>query len=472
MGCSDLKFLLIALLLLMSKTCLPPCSALEEQPAQKTERIVFSDSQATEKIFAIDRAVVLECISLSRFNIRYHLEANRHWSTRDWLYPLGQELGTGASFANAIDDINQRAKGLDKLDRISRSAQKGGLESAIVGSSLSGTSSVFELAQNVFFQFRASRLGFSNAAAIAYVHARLNSIDRLLEDRARLVVLVSDPKKRQILELEGRLLQRIRGQLLFEFRKWSVQSKEVAWREGTFYAVNAIQNYITCSSSIMSLQGFSNPNFRGASAISAVIADSLATINPPFRTAVGIYMRKIQRRRLVRSFPEISLWVREDSSVDWEQLKQLVERNLDPVKDVKDIEEITYLSKRSRRFDVALDKESAKIDKFRRVAAQQAISGPAIGFASLVRSVLFTIAFYGYRHNRATANQLSFAGRISQASGQSYSLIVTPTTAIAGAIYKRRLSERGELPAQKFEERLQKLDEWEQRLKTSHPWTP
>src|SRR5271154_1323735 len=69
MGCSDLKFLLIALLLLMSKTCLPPCSALEEQPAQKTERIVFSDSQATEKIFAIDRAVVLECISLSRFNI-------------------------------------------------------------------------------------------------------------------------------------------------------------------------------------------------------------------------------------------------------------------------------------------------------------------------------------------------------------------------------------------------------------------
>jgi hypothetical protein len=472
MGCSDLKFLLIALLLLMSKTCLPPCWALEEQSAAKAGSVVLSDSQATEKVFEIDRAVVLECISLSRFNIRYHLEANRHWSTRDWLYPLWQELGTGASFANTIDDLNQRAKGLDKLDRISKSAQKGGLESAIVGSSLSGTSSAFELAQNVFFQIRARRLGFSNAAAIAYVHARLNSIDRSLEDRAHLVVLVSDLRKRQMLELEGTLLKRIRGQLLFEFKKWSVHSKEIAWREGTFYAVNAIQNYITCASSMMSLKGFSNPNYRGAAAISAVVADSLATINPPFRTAIGIYMRKIQRRRLVHSFRESSLGAREDSTVDWEQLKQLVERNLDPVKDVNDIEEITFLSERSRRLDLALDKESEKIDKFRRVAAQQAISGPAIGFASLVRSVLFTIAFYGYRHNPVTANQLSFAGRISQASGQSYSLIVTPTTAITGAIYKRRLSERGELPAQKFEERLRKLDEWEQRLKTSHPWTP
>jgi len=114
-------------------------------------------------------------------------------------------------------------------------------------------------------------------------------------------------------------------------------------------------------------------------------------------------------------------------------------------------------------------KTNEHIDKLRRVAGQQAISGPVIGLASVARSVLLTVAYYGYHDKREIINRLSFAGRISQTFGQSYSLIATPTAQIKGYINRRRLKQRQQLPEQVLAARVIKLDGLKARIESSHP---
>jgi hypothetical protein len=64
---------------------------------------------------------------------------------------------------------------------------------------------------------------------------------------------------------------------------------------------------------------------------------------------------------------------------------------------------------------------------------------------------------------------LTFAGSISQASGQAYALIATPTAAFMHFKYKRKLAKRGELPSQVLKKRLMALDDLEKQLKAARP---
>ncbi len=121
--------------------------------------------------------------------------------------------------------------------------------------------------------------------------------------------------------------------------------------------------------------------------------------------------------------------------------------------------------------DNMLDAETTRIQKLRRVAAQQAISGPLIGLAALSRSILSAVAHYDYPKQAKVRNQLNFAGAIPQVVGQGYSLINTPTAAIMNARYKKKLAKRGELPEQMLKKRLKSLDALEIQLKAVHPWT-
>jgi hypothetical protein len=155
--------------------------------------------------------------------------------------------------------------------------------------------------------------------------------------------------------------------------------------------------------------------------------------------------------------------------IKWNELGKLLASKQSTSINQKFLTEEGILSERSQKLDSYLVTETAKIQTLRRVAAQQAISGPLIGMASLARSILYTVSYYGYGHSPQTVNNLAFAGRISQASGQAYSLLNTPTVAIYHFWYKRKLSKRGELPEQILQQRLKRLDNLEKQINSFSP---
>ena len=421
--------------------------------------------QSRRDIREVDRAIYLKLIELSRFNIRYHLAANYHQKWRSFTYPLAREAGTACSFAASLNDIDQQAGNIDNPARISKNAIKNSIACTITGNAISGSASGIELAQNTWVMLRARKGGFSSKGSLVHVKELVASFDELLERRNRLIEKVPLAKGRQVRSLESQLLRHLRNELLVEFREWSCHSRDRAWRENTFYTIDSGQSFLRMSASIIARKALEEPDLAGSAIICATVSNSLATVNPILANLVGWTVRKKQERTFDAQFPSVKT---EGSQHNLElRLGELEAQRPDDVPD-EFLRQYTFLTDRAKRLDKALERESNEIERFRRVAQQQSVVGPAVGLTGLASSILSATAFYGYRREPITANKLGLSGRISQTTGQSIALVITPYTAIRGALKRRSLSRRGELPEQILERRLRDLDELEARIQRTY----
>lgn len=442
--------------------------------AQGPEVASAATADSFEKVSSIDRSLLLNLIKLARFNIRFHQEANRHQPWRTLTYAGGREAGTAVSFSSSLIDLKQRVRGLDDPALISRNALKNAVTASLVGSAISGSASSLELAQNTWVMLQAGKNGYSPKASCATVKSIIDETDVLFAERERVVsTLPQALNQRRIYELESELLHHIRQQLLVEFRAWSCHSRGQAWRENTFYGVDALQNFTRMSAAIIGLKGFSQPSLGGAAAVTTVVANSAATLNPLLCGIVGMSMRRYQMGRLVRELPLEPPLLEAQPLLEL-RLKMNPKMNLDLVdksneSTAKLLEEAVSLGDKSQKLDLAIDRENQDIERLRRVAQQQTIAGPLIGLTSMPGAVLGTLAFYNYRFDRVTTNKMLFAGRISALSGQTFALVQTPFTVFTGLRKSDRLRKQGSLPAQLLEERIKNLDRLEEQILATRP---
>jgi hypothetical protein len=453
-------------------TLASPTSSQSSATAPSDASVAASRQLFKSTVARLDRKIMLECIKLARFNAQYHDGVNRKNFAQEWLYPMQREAGTALAFSNTIVDIRQRARGLKDPSLISRTAQKKGLECALIGQAITGTSSAVQLLQNLNHTRIATKNGFSPAAATATVKGFVANIDAMLAERAKLVAAENLLRSKDLYELQGRLLAHIKNQLLFEFKNWSVGSRFTEWSEDTFFAIDSAQGYTQMSSSLCSLQGFSKREYGGAAAITGLVGNALVTFNPVIRTVVGHTVARIERNRLDKIFPQGL--PRKIDDVLAECNLPVDPRDVDETSSLE-TKELAFLIRRTEELDGPLDKEVQHVVNLRRIADQQAISGPLIGLAGVTRSVLNTVAYYqstpsgsaNYERTRVVSNQLNLSGRIVQSTGQAYSLINTPYTEVKHFLYKRRLRKTGQLPKQLLAQRLARLDELEKRVKAS-----
>ncbi|CAN5517621.1 hypothetical protein BH10CYA1_BH10CYA1_54270 [soil metagenome] len=461
----DWKFLLAALLLITMQALSPGAQSKERVLSDRVTENSFSSDPNRDDLFNNDKKILLECIKIIRFNVKFHEEANRRWWWRDWLYPLEKEASTGLTFANSVVDIRQRSRGLQNTDLISKVAQKKGLDCAITGHALGGMASTLELAQNGLVVLRARKNHFSPKQSVAFVKSGVDIIDKLLIDRERILALDVSSDQYQVRVLQGRLLKHIRNQVVFEFTQWSVNSREVEWRENTFYAIDALQNFTSMGSSITSLHNLTASNLGEEAAVSSLVAHSLETLNPLIRTFAGACIGKYQRWHLSKVFPQDKPRTMKQLLNDWTELDSLISSS--KLSNDESLRELAFLVRKSQNFDGPLDDEVKSIEHLRRVADQQAISGPLIGLTKVAESSCDLVAENGYASD--VSNRIKLAGKISDASGQGYSLLATPTAKALHYRYTKRLSRQGKLPSQIMHERLIKLDQLEAKIEAARP---
>ena len=211
---------------------------------------------------------------------------------------------------------------------------------------------------------------------------------------------------------------------------------------------------------IVGLKGFNHPHLGGTAAISALVANSAATLNPIICSLAGYSVKKYQLMKLARAFPIERPGLPDQALSDLKAQDPVYSDDVDS----KMLNEVIALNDRSERIDINLDRENTDLERLRRVAQQQTVAGPLIGLTSMPGAILGTLAFYQYRTNRDATNKMLFAGRIAGLSGQSYALIQTPVTAVAGVIKHNKLKRAGELPSQLLAERLNNLDKLKEHI--------
>lgn len=425
----------------------------------------------------IDKQIMQLCIDLARFNISYHQSVNKKTFFQQWIYPMARETGTALSFSNTLIDLSQRARGLRNPDLISKDSQKSGVKCALIGQAISGSASGTALAGNLMQSYLAGRAGYSPAKSAKTVSSFVGKIDALLAERARIIVAQNLDDPDHVYALQSRLLDHLKNQLIYEFKTWSIRSRSTEWSEDTFYALDSLQSFTQLASSCISLKAFNNPRLSGAAAISNLSANTIVTLNPIVRTLVGRFAAAVEQRRLSRMFPKSRPHVIKEVLAEMGKDLTLAAKDDTATAEVK---ELAFLVRRSAELDEPLNKEVLKFEKLRRVADQQAVSGPLIGLTGVTRGILNTTAFYatqnksssdssessdGPSQNALLSNRLNFAGRTVQACGQAYSLVLTPTTEIRHFLYRRQLRRRGEAPDQLLHQRLVRLQQIETRVR-------
>jgi hypothetical protein len=209
------------------------------------------------------------------------------------------------------------------------------------------------------------------------------------------------------------------------------------------------------------MKTFDNPEIGRYAVVTALVANSAATLNPIIRNLAGIAIRKHQERKLKNLFPfERPELPSSELDALQEKLTQEEHQKEHNVDHQAWLGKVAALNQRSEKVDIQLDRETKEIDRYRQIAQQQSISGPLIGLTGVTSSTLATVAVYGYPRDFDTVNKLGFAGRITQATGQAYALTNTPYTIIRGMIQNRELRRRGELPTQILQERLDRLNKF------------
>jgi hypothetical protein len=317
--------------------------------------------------------------------------------------------------------------------------------------------------------FQARKKGYSPQQSELFVRNALSRIDALLDKRETLLPPVppqgSSPNVR-IIALEGRLLRHIRNQILYQFKTWSVRSRQVEWSENTFYALDAAQNFTSAASSIAALQAFSDRHARAPSALMFLTASSIVTFNPIVRNLAGRFIKHHQFGHLSKVFPQPRPRTKEQLLADWQDLQDFEGGTVSGAIEDRDTQAMIFLVSHSESMDQALEQSESRLRKTQRVADQQAISGPLIGLLSLTRGICSTISVYG-GYNSLIRNRIDLSGRISQATGQTYSLIATPVAKIENERLRRRLIRQGRLPDVVLQARLRKLDEMEAKIANS-----
>lgn len=453
-----LKLLLVCLILLSNSS---DCLA---QPLNNQTGDPFITIDQRKKLRQLDTKIILNCLELARFNIDFHQEANKHWAWRSILYPLAKETGTAMSFANVVSDLGQRGRSFNRPDRRSNGVRRRGLYTTATGKVIAGTGSALELSQNGLVCLLANKKGFSPKKSLRFVLKKRNVINSALDERDALISKLNKGERRELLALESLLLRRIKNRLIREFKRWSTLSREQMWKENVFYALDVSQESINFSNNILSLGTNAHPNNSKNAAILGLVAKSIATLNPLIRSATGKCVAKYQRWRLDKALPEEDTLKAKKLLAPFGEDQELIALAKSKSASARQIEELSLLVKGSQNVDAFVNREQARIEKLRRVAQQQTISGPLIGLASLTQKILVVVSEFG-DGDTDTNNKLRFAGRISQASGQSYSLINTPTTQILHYLKNRRLRKAGRLPSQILEKRRQRIDQVEKQVR-------
>lgn len=438
----------------------------QEETATKTSTTSLENAQTFERVKFrdIDTKILLAVVDLGKFNIRFKQEANIRWTWRKILYPLAQEAGTACTFSNALVDLDQRAKAINNPDLLSDSVRKRGLTAATVGSVIGGMSSGAELAQNTLVCHLAKNKGFSPKDSLATVKQKRAVIDEALQERQLMIDALPDGRSKELRQLESFLLMRARNQMLRQFKRWSARSRARMWRENTFYALDTTQEALNLTSNILSYQAFTQSELSGHASIVGLVAKSISTANPTARNIAGKLINRYQSAKVSRELKELPVPRAEKLVNKWGSEKELLDMAAAEGSSDRQIEQLTLLVEGSEAIDKLIDKESAKIEKLQRVAAQQTVSGTAIGFLSLTQQIMGVIAFYGFRDDPLTSNRIRFAGRIPQVVGQSYSLIKTPTTQALSIMKERKLKRLGESESQELQMRLTELDKIEKKV--------
>lgn len=421
-----------------------------------------ADDDFSRRYTQLTKKIMLSGIEMERYSLKYRLANSRQPRFRRLRYFLGQETGAACGLAFEIVDTEETRKGKRNPLKISQPALKRGLTTAMVGSTIAGAGSAFELTANLAHGIKMRKEGYGSKAANEFIASHLKEIDALLAEREALVSSQPNHPAHERAVVEGRVLACMRDAFVQEYAEFYANTKGYHAFQNSFFLLNSGYNAVTAVAAGYGLGGVSQPKYNGTTNILFIVAGAMASASPVISTATGIMVRKCAKRSLQKKLNETPDFKLSDLSEQQRLLEQMLpgaQGSLMP--SLPATARAAMYTQSNQLFQKQFNAETRTARHLEKVALQTSELGPVIGSTLMTQGILGTVGVYKYPTRPRKQLALLYDGAIVGTVGTSMAVVGNAAWLLMSWSYERRLKKQNRLPAQLIEQRLQHLDELE-----------
>jgi hypothetical protein len=362
--------------------------------------------------------------------------------------------------------MQETGKHLNSPANVSIAHLKSAYTTELIGSIIGSASSLGELCSNGYIALKNKKHKEDPQSALTTVKNKIREIDQLLAKRNDLLTQAGSDPVYKINKIEGALLKDYRDWCVYEFIHVYADIKAYQASENVYYALNAASNAVFSVAGGLAIGSFQNSQLISSSIVTGITGDSISVISAPASYFARKLLYKHYAKKIYRTIQQKAYDIETASADNLEQLHQEVIRAND-----SDLAEAGRIRLRlaaydlwNQKYDEYLGAETEYLRRYDKIALQSVTYGPIISGTFLAQDILGAAAYYGNKNRLRTANNLTFAGAITAASGSIIGLGATSWYFLDETLNQRKLRRQGKLPEQLLLQRLKTLDQVEMMI--------
>ncbi|MCA9804722.1 MAG: hypothetical protein KC777_22280 [Cyanobacteria bacterium HKST-UBA02] len=451
--------------------------AQDETPVLR-QGISVSDRDIENKIDSLTRDVLLKLVELERYGIKYNQISGKQGRWKGWRYGFFGEANLGLGLAGGITSVVNRGGNLSRPSRVNVHLQESANYMPMIGNLIGAGGAGIELGLNGWHEFQAMRQGYSPTQARKRVKELRTEIESLLDERSKTIqsaFSVETLKARAELDqAEEKVLRDLLAQSLQQFERFYIGKRRLIAFQQMQYLFDISKNVTSAVGYQFAYDSLRRKHriYNGRAGIMFVVSGALFTAGPVLSRGFGKLMADRHRRLLKPTTQVAEEQTLERLKSDHAILdKYCMASKCDKADLVVDRSASIYASG-EKHFEDEIGRAEKAEDKAKLIATQNIAAGTFVGGTKIASGVLFIIPGYNRRYNvnsggkaaRGT-NDFLFTSSLISIPATSFAILDTLRINIQGEINRKKLKEKGELPGQLAQTRLDELDQIEKRVK-------
>lgn len=421
------------------------------------------------EIDTLTNEILRKEIDLERFYLQYRIDGSKEPKTRRVRFFAMQAASAAVGMASGIWQLKIFGSNVNSPNEVKNSDVRGSYRVGIVAVLLDAGSVSLELGSNTWIAIRNIMKKRSPGYAVKNVIARIEEIDKLREERHKLVDQCKDSQMSGVYHAEGRVLKAFRDWCLSEFAEVYSDIKSLQSSYNVYYVIDLAADCLYLASYITGIQSFNDDRKSWPSVTTGIVGDSLGIASAPASSRSYYAFSKYWRARLQKKFKESLKDSEDDAKAAMDELKKELASN-----DIATLEGSSCVFNRaaayalwSARYDKFLDERLDDLRHANKVALQGELTGPLISGGYLAQDVLAAVALKRLGNRPSATNYTNLVGSINSTSASALSLWLTNYWYFDEIRHRHRLKKKGELPEQLMAKRMKTLDELDSMLISS-----
>ena len=371
-----------------------------------------------------------------------------------------QEAGAACGLAYELTVLDQLREGRKRPLKIEIGVLRKGLTSALVGSTIAGSSSGIELTRNAILAIYNKKNGMDPRSANEFMVSHVKQLDSLLKEREDLVEQHKDHEHYNLAVQENKIMRALRDAAVCEYAQSHTDLKAYRARENTFYVMNIATNVVGAVAAKVGIDALVNSKQNGPANILFTVTGALTMASPLVATAAGKVTGKLTERKLKQLFGEIPDFNFETARTQARDFDVAI-KNIDQTKYPFAMSRANSYLDSSKLFHDQMKSELTIARYLNHVAVESSIAGPPIGGTLLAQGIMGTRAYYKYGKRPLKNLDLNYKGAIVGTVGTAVATGMTGAFLVGDWAYYWKLKREKRLPKQLIAERLKHLDELE-----------